>query len=1317
MLEFDVRGASVTGQNLIPTPLQHLLPRCVGDDLKSHEISAVLLLCDLSGFSRLGAETVRISERGAEDLRAQIDRVFGAVSERIEAFGGGILYFAGDAVVALWTGATAQNVEWACACGLAIQDAVSSLSSDVALSMKAGVTVGKLWVLDVPGADARVPLVIGDALTQFDAMALAEPGVRLSKSAMALRGVSSNNDAVVRDAPALPDAPVPSGSAGFDAGPWLRQHERAGLALGDTWKAEFRQAHVLVARLPKKDAADASDVEAIGRHLQASIGVIADEDGTLVQICRDDKGLVLIAAWGLAQSVMENGAERAVFAAKGLADHGAQVSVTTGKLFFGLIGAGIYRQFVIVGDAVNRAASLSGLDEVPLLIDSATQDAVSRRFDTHLVGQVSLKGQPEKASVFGVREERLRGLAHASALVGRKDEIAALKACAQAACDGSAQLVSVIGDAGMGKSRLAVWFAEHLKETDLHGYEIHADRLRRTVGYWPLKPLIAGMFDDSAVNTPEKMQEAVCALLPEEPAAFLPLLNPILPVNLPETEDTRALTGAGRAERTRRLIAELLAAALPNPAFLIVEDAHWLDSATWQVLDALAGTGHFSIGLIARPLDPLDLPTEARRFLDEEVTQTLHLTPLSEADAGNLAARVLDASSASDALAALLFREATGHPLFTGALALALHARGIIRNADGVAHLVLGEDSLEGLVIPPDAAGAVQEQIAQLEPQQQILLKTASTVGREFSAADLVSLASEEADSNEIAKSLREIADTGLIEPLSGDMWRFHHAIVADAAYTSMTTEQAQALHLKVAAMITGRTAGPLDLSAHALLAHHYERAGQDDAALDHLTAAAEAAKASYANLEVINYLTRSMRLAGEDAASVTQGQWRYDIAYALRALGQYQRAEDFLKVCISGLDKPPPETGGQAARALIEGYAAYRLRPHRAPQPKETRDPIILVADATMMLSEIHYELNKIPFALAEILRGANLARRAGGDSATLAKLYIGLALISTSLPWALNGDALQSQALGMVDRLDDPATEAWVYMVSGNYEASKAGWTDGERYFQHSMSVADRCGERKTWETSASTLANLKRLEGRFDEARAWSNVTLQHSRDRGIMQGIIWSHNGRARDLLCLSEWDTLREDVAALDRYLSDTANASDANDNNKLVFHYTDATLQFYDGKQEAFLQAFDAALDIVRKTKRPQVYMTQNASFYSDLTWAMYEADYPQDAVLERQKLIAASARRVGRQYWSGVPMADLCAGDLAWMTGKPKRAEALWRVSVAAARERGMYYNAAQALDRLTRVGLQDLKAERDAHLSELGIALPKLWRLGVDA
>ncbi len=1270
-----------------------------------------VLYCDLSGFSRMGAEAIARSERGAEDLRAEINAVFDLVSRAIEDRGGYLLYYAGDAVAAIWpvSGDPAKAVRAAAAAGRDVQREVVGM--DAGLSMRAGVTYGDLWLLDLAMlSGGRMPVFCGEVLEEIEGLDLLPDGVTLSPSARAVIGEDDN--ASVGPGPPVSEQLVDATPfEQIDASEWLRPHQRVGLAQGMDWLAEFRGAYVLFARLSCPPVRSEADALACADALRAAADGVEAEGGTLLQICQDDKGLVIVASWGLASSAWEDGGERAVLAAQSIAGAGGQVAVAGGKVFAGLVGADMYHQYVVVGDAINRAAGMSVLAPAPVVLDEATAEAAARRFETEPVAELPLKGQSSTVPVHAVRHERLRGTVHAGTLVGRSGEKAWLRNFSDRVAQGMQSDLAIFGEAGLGKSRLAGWLQNRLSQAGTPYFSIKGDGIRRAIGFTPIAPLVRdlmGLSVDADADTCRRELE----IMGDENAPWLPLLNPVLPAELVETSETRALTGAGRAERTRDLMTRLLAHLLPRQTVLIVDDAHWLDSATWQLLDSVTRASDLSLVLLARLMGVEDLPSEARRFLDPDRVDTIQLGPLPEDEAGALAAQALGAEETAPPLAAFLHRKAGGHPLFTTALAQTLSARGIVRIEAGFAHLRLGEEGLSGLSIPSDAAVAVAERIAALSPAQQLTVKATSVLGRNFDE-DAVAELHPLAEIDQVRADLQLIEKTGLVERLDTGGWRFHHAIVADAAYASLTSQQAKELHARVVQRIARRAGGEPDQADRVLLAHHAERAGDTDLALLHLTAAAANARAAYANLEVVEFLTRAIALAGAEADALILARWRYDIAYALRALGQYQRAEDFLKMCITGLDRAPPETGGQAIRGLLGGYAAFRFRPARSPQPDEKRAPVILAADATMMLSEIHYELNKIPFALAEILRGANLARRAGGDSATLAKLYIGMSLISTSLPWALDGDALQEQALDIAARLDDPATEAWILMVSGNYESGKAGWTRGAEQFLRSMEIAEAVGERKTWETAASTMGNLKRLEGRFEEAKGWSDITLAHSRDRGIVQGIIWSHNGRARDLLCLSQWDEMRGDIAALERLLSDPANALDANDNNKLVYHYARAALALDDGDEAGALLALDDALAIVAVTARPQVYMTQNAAFYSDLIRALWLRGHRDARMVERQTQVAKSAKRIGRQYRAGVPMAHLAAGDRAWIAGKQEAAAAAWRASARVAQERAMYFNAAHALDRLAQAGDPEAATARDRYLAEAGLTLPRLWRL----
>lgn len=148
-----------------------------------------VLFCDLSGFSRMGAEAIARSERGAEDLRAEINAVFDRVSRSIAGQGGYLLYYAGDAVAACWTdaGNPALAIRAAVAAGRAVQAEVTTMGAG--LSMRAGVTHGELWLLDLaPASGGRLPVFCGPALDALDELEPRADGVTLDPAARAVAG-------------------------------------------------------------------------------------------------------------------------------------------------------------------------------------------------------------------------------------------------------------------------------------------------------------------------------------------------------------------------------------------------------------------------------------------------------------------------------------------------------------------------------------------------------------------------------------------------------------------------------------------------------------------------------------------------------------------------------------------------------------------------------------------------------------------------------------------------------------------------------------------------------------------------------------------------------------------------------------------------------------------------------------------------------------------------------------------------------------------------------------------------------------------------
>ena len=1310
-------------------------------------VPAIVLCADLSGFSIAGATLARSEARGAEELRAIMNAVFGRVTDAIQSAGGQILQFSGDAVTAAWPGDgdPAIRTMHAIAAGLALQEACRQLTVPgmATLKMRVSVAQGQVWIAHLTlGAITPETVICGDVFDAAHSEAGFRDGVFLDPRLWAQVSVTVGprvsvatdqngvrvltlDSALPAAAPALVrNAADVAIIAGYVPG-YLRDLLDG---VATDWLAEFRSAQIVFARFDGFQFQGPDDLPALAILSKGLRRAVEDNGGVRLKFGADDKGLILLAAWGLQSRSFEDNAERALTAAAMVQDAArmagltASIGVTGGKVFAGLVGSDRHMEYTIIGDAVNRAAALSGGAKGQTRVDAHTRAAGADRFRFADAGVFTLKGQDATAHYI-LQAEALGQADDRGAFVGRMTECAQLDDLVVGLTAASAPgLIHIVGDAGLGKSRLAGYLETCLTGAGITTLRMNADSLRRTTGFYPWRPLVA------ALVGPDPSADELAQMLAHDPAMvdLVPLLSPVLRNVIPDTAFTIGLFGGGRAEKTQSVIIALLERLIgPAPQVVIVEDAHWFDSASWQLLERFSRAfPQITIALVSRPLDRDALPFEARRLLDRPDAAVIQLVPFSRDDSVALVNASLEVVETAAAIVDLIYRHAEGHPLFTTALALSLRDHGLVRIEAGYAHLRLGEQGLSQIAFPDGVEGVVAERIASLAPAQQLTLKVAAVLGRTF---DLDLLSRLHPAGTAIAVLADEIAaaqNAGLVDPVDaeGGTHRFHHAIIGDTAYKLLVSDQRRGLHAKVAALLSARGAAQdYPAASLALLAHHFEQADLPDQAVDFLSRAAESARSGYNNAEVVDFLTRALNIVARQpqlASKITQGHWNHKIADALKALGHYNRAADFLYESAALLDRAPPKTTRAALVTAMGGFAGYKLRPHRAPQPAAVRDPMIAAAEINMTLSEIHYELNKVPFSLAEVLRGVNLARSGGGDSTTLAKIYMGMALISRALPWVLDGNDLQAKSIVIAERLADLPTISWVYMASGVFEMGKCGWTTGEAHFRRSMDVADRCGERKNWETSMSSLGNLKRVEGWFEQAKACSDATLAAARDRDISHSIAWSHNGRLRDLMCLNRLDEAREDCRILNGILNDPKKKGDTNDNSNVVDGYARALLALVDGDLVQGRAGLEDAISVVRGMRRPQVYMVQNVSFLCDVVWNLWRRTGDK-SLLEQSAVVAKSGGRMARQYRAGKPSADLAAGDAAWYRGKRDVAAKHWLASAHGAAERGMLYNQAQALFRLDEAECLPKDHEGpgwQALVAQLGITRPKIWSIAKD-
>ena len=237
--------------------------------------------------------------------------------------------------------------------------------------------------------------------------------------------------------------------------------------------------------------------------------------------------------------------------------------------------------------------------------------------------------------------------------------------------------------------------------------------------------------------------------------------------------------------------------------------------------------------------------------------------------------------------------------------------------------------------------------------------------------------------------------------------------------------------------------------------------------------------------------------------------------------------------------------------------------------------------------------------------------------------------------------------------------------------------------------MDISTQCGERKNWETSMSSLGNLKRVEGLFEEAMACSDATLMAARDRDISHSIAWSHNGRLRDLLCLGRLEEAREDSRILNAILNDPAKKQETNDNSNVVDHYGRALLALADGDDAQARKVLDDLETVIRRITasadlhgadhelRQRCGLEPVAPHRRPDACSGHSAAIVKSGARRWASSIARESRRPNS--WPATTPGIAARRRRRRNTGSPRR---------EAAHERGMRYNQAQALFRLDETG-----------------------------
>jgi len=656
------------------------------------------------------------------------------------------------------------------------------------------------------------------------------------------------------------------------------------------WLSELRRVTVLFVGLPPVKDLTPAALKQIQSCTQIIQSVLFQYEGTLRKVMMDDKGLVAIAAFGLPPISHEDDSARGVQAAQAIQNQlqklgfNAKIGITTGRVYCGTVGSEYRREYTVLGDVVNLSARLMQAATNDILCEEATYLEAKERLQFESLEPIRVKGKSRLIKIYRPTGQVTAGksnrqtLEDESQIVGRANERSQLALQLQAFLENKISSVIIIsGEPGIGKSRLVEDFiaaARGKKAGILFGY---ADAIEKSTPYYVWRKVFSQVFDldledpNNLENTQQtnqpitnNQQQKVLEFFAQnqELLDLAPLLNLVLPLDLPETELTASLSGKARAEKTNKFLAEILQiSAQESPKVLVLEDAHWLDSASWTLaLQASQEVQPLLLVISTRPLTEQP-PEDYLQLLRSPQTQHLQLQVLDQSDTLQLVCQRLGVDTLPLSVANLIAQKAQGNPFFSEEIAYALRDAGLIVMRDGRCYLPPGVSDLDNLNLPDTVQGVITSRIDRLSPSLQLTLKVASAIGRAFDFEILQEIHPIEADKEQLTDYLKQLAVfdlTPLVTPEPKLAYIFKHIITQEVSYNLMLFAQRRSLHQLVAEWYE-QLYGQEISEYYEILAYHYEQAEIWEKALDYLMKAGQKAQRAYVNPEALSHYNRAL--------------------------------------------------------------------------------------------------------------------------------------------------------------------------------------------------------------------------------------------------------------------------------------------------------------------------------------------------------------------------------------------------------------------------------------------------------------------------
>ncbi len=1099
------------------------------------------LFADISGFTPLTGQLTQTlgARRGIEELTQRINRVYDALIGQVERYHGSVIGFAGDAVTCWFEAGDGQAAARSVACAQAMQSITQTFEG---LSVKVAITSGpaRRWGVGDPAiqlidtlAGATVArLATAEHLAKQDETLLDAATVAALANELTIRewrGAESGERFAVLASATLQVTPSTAKVQNIaipaeTLKPWLlpavSEREQSGHG---AFLTELRPTVALFLRF---SGLDYDDDEQAGEKLDSVIrraqSILNRFEGALLQLTIGDKGSYLYASFG-APIVHEDDANRAIHAALALKRlsqeftflQPVETGISSGTMRTGACGGSTRRTYGALGDDVNLAARLmTTAAPGEILVSGRVQKVAADTFTFEPRPPLPLKGKAEPLPVFAVtglrrqRAIRLEEPHYTLPTMGRQAELALIDEKLELALQGKGQVIGITAEAGLGKSRLVAEAIRLAHKRGFTGYGGACESSGTNTAYLVWRPIWQAFYNVDPAASPRRQIRSLEGEIKDRApprVQAIPVLASLLDIAIEDNDFTRTLEPQDRRNVLAVLLEDCLkSAAAEEPLLFVLEDLHWLDPLSHDLLETLA---RVSVNLPVCFVLPYR-PPELARLQAPRVEALPHFTritlnALTAAEAEQLIRAKLAllfperTGALPKALAAQLTARAEGNPFFIEELLNYLRDRGLDP---------YDERTLNLLELPTSLHALILSRIDQLTEPQKVTLKTASVIGRLFRVAWLHGYYPALGEADRVKADLSELARldlTPLDTPEPELAYLFKHIVTHEVAYESLPHATRTRLHEQLAQFIETLGADKYP----DLIAYHYGLSENTSKQREYFQKAGDAAKAAYANEAALDYYGRLLPLLTEPAARI---DLRLNRGAVLELTGKWPEAEAEYQAALTLGEQIADAATARCRHALgvlARGRGDYDVALDWLERARVTFEGLEDRTELGQALAEIGVVFwRKGEYAQAQfhLEKSLTLARKLGDKPNTALAIH-NLGVVADHQSNYAAARTLFQESLTLKQEMNDKRGVSASLNSLGIVARNQGDYTTARAYFEGSLALRREMGDKWGVAQSLNNLGFVAYLQGDYTAARTFCQEGLALFQEMGDKRGV--------------------------------------------------------------------------------------------------------------------------------------------------------------------------------------------------------------------